>query len=268
MANDFNDIKKFNEEYEWYIKNLLSIDFNRQHEEKFQHFKYACASKLKDIFIYAFENHQITLTSNIIDDIKELISFGYEPKRLIDYLFRDLRGQGISIYFDEDGVFDEGDDDFDPIQILIDYARMNMKMKREYDKYPRYLKSFHDITVKNYNLFKRKSASVKFQKVAKNFAKYEYKNDIYCIISPKISDELITEGTKLNHCVASYIDNVVRQKTCIMFLRKNCAKEAPLVTLEIQKNKIVQAKGKNNSNPRPEEIKFIEEYKNYLKNIK
>lgn len=267
MASDFNDIKKFNEKYEWYIKNLPSIDFNRKHEERFQHFEYAYTSKLKDIFIYTFENHQITLTSNIIDDIKELISFGYEPKRLIDYLFRDLRGQGISIYFDEELVYDEIDDNFNPIQTLIDYARMNMEMKREYDKYPRYLKSFHDITVKNYNLFKRKSASAKFQKVAKNFAKYEYKNDIYCVISPKISDDLITEGIKLNHCVASYIDDVVRQETCIMFLRKNCSKEAPLVTLEIRKNKIVQAKGKNNSSPRPDEIKFIEEYKSYLKQL-
>lgn len=282
--DEFRDLKKFNEKYEWCIKNAYKISRDCDRilfsPAMMLCFEYAYKNKMSDVFKYVFDNYDICLPGNIVDNIKKLASLGYEAQRLSDYLFRDLRGQGISISFNnqyddyittsihEGCDYDENsEEEFSPISTLVDYARMNVEMKREYEKYPRYLKSFHDITVRNYNLFKRKSANAKFQKVMKTFAKYEYKNEVYSIVSPKIADDLVSEGVRLNHCVASYIDDVSNKKTCIMFLRKNLSPETPLITLEIQKNRVVQAKGKNNSNPGPDENKFIDEYKKYLKNM-
>jgi hypothetical protein len=256
------NVKIFNEKYEWYFKNAYNTSTNLGtliDETGYNSFENAHKSKLGDVFAYAFDNYQIILTPFYLDVVEKLSNFGYDSKRLIDYIFRDLRAQGIDVLL---SAVDE-----DEVQTLVDYARMNEEMKREYEKYPRYLKSFHDITVRNYNLFKRKTTYKKFQKVVNNFAKYEYQNESYCVIAPSFANDLITEGVRLNHCVASYIDDVIEQKTCIMFLRKNLQKEIPLVTLEIKNNKIVQAKGKNNGNPGSDESKFLLEYKNHLNYI-
>lgn len=268
--NGPEEIKKFNEKNEWFLRSGLCNGMdNRDMEEQYASFRRAYHLNLKDAFIHTFDNYNISLTANILNNIKELTNFGYEQKRLIDYIFRDLRGQGINIgvYADSGEDYDMNDVDNSIIQMLLDYARMNEEMKREYEKYPRYLKSFHDITVQNYNLFIRKTENKRFQKVIKNFAKYEYENETYCVIAPSAANDLITEGSRLNHCVASYIDDVIAQKTCIMFLRKILQKDTPLVTLEIKKDRVVQAKGKNNSNPASEESKFLAEYKDYLKKI-
>lgn len=266
------NVKIFNEKYEWYFKNAYKTSINLGtdtliDEIGYNSFEHAHKSKLGDVFAYAFDNYQIILTPFYVDNVEKLANFGYDSKRLIDYIFRDLRAQGIDILSAVDEYGDSYEDDGTIVQTLVDYARMNEEMKREYEKYPRYLKSFHDITVQNYNLFKRKTTNKKFQKVVNNFAKYEYQNESYCVIAPSFANDLITEGVRLNHCVASYIDDVIEQKTCIMFLRKNLQKEMPLVTLEIKNNKIVQAKGKNNGNPGSDESKFLLEYKNHLNYI-
>ena len=54
------------------------------------------------------------------------------------------------------------------------------------------------------------------------------------------------EGDTLNHCVASYIKRVVDNECLILFLRDVLSPLESLVTLEIRKNSIVQARGLHN----------------------
>ena len=137
-----------------------------------------------------------------------------------------------------------------------------------YDRYPRYLKTYHDIAVKNYNLVKNINLNKKFKSIASDFVKYEYSNEIYSVVRPQKSEDLSREGSVLNHCVASYVERVVEKSTTIMFLRKNSDITAPFVTLEIQKNKVRQSSGKNNSRVGIEESKFLKDYEKHLGSIK
>jgi hypothetical protein len=207
-----------------------------------------------DVIKYAIDNY------NRLPDMggeysNRLIKMGYDKFKLTDYICRGLPNQGIEEV--EDGL-----------SILHDYARMNVQMKNDFDKYPRYLKTLHDITSKNYEVLKNKTFKSRFSKVCKTFKKYEYKNEKYSVITPAKHEDLIQEGIRLNHCVASYADDIADKISIVLFLRLNSEIQKPLVTIEIKGNKIIQAKGHSNSNPKNEEKIFLEEYKNYLKGVK
>ncbi|MFT5819540.1 MAG: hypothetical protein ACI8ZM_000765 [Crocinitomix sp.] len=72
----------------------------------------------------------------------------------------------------------------------------------------------------------------------------------YSIIELRSTKELLTEGRKMNHCVATYASSCYKKKCAIFSIRKKTAlsNEETLATLEIslQSRRIVQAKARYN----------------------
>lgn len=89
--------------------------------------------------------------------------------------------------------------------------------------------------------------------------KLEYmpKKGDYCIVAPKRANDLVKEGKKLHHCVASYVERVSENKTNIYFIRNKDAKDEPFYTVEVQKGIIKQVHGLNNCNPTPDVLMFV-----------
>lgn len=83
----------------------------------------------------------------------------------------------------------------------------------------------------------------------------------YEIIQLKSSNELIKEGEELCHCVSDYIRLCVNGSSSIWSLRKinNDAVER-LITIEVKKGKITQAKGRYNRLPNEVEMKLISKW--------
>lgn len=256
------DMKKFQKDYEWVIKHSDSLLESNYGADALEYYDFAKKHNLSDFFEYTFENYRIVPTSAILESVDYLVKIGYEQIRLADYIFRDLRNQGLDVNDPENYDYDDG-----PIIFLVDYAKMNQKMNRDYEKYPRYLKTYHDIAQTNYKVVKTKRLKTQFKKSVSAYKKYEYKNQEYSVIIPTGVEDLVREGGLLNHCVGSYAEDIAEGLTAVVFLRKNNALKTPLVTIEINKNRIVQAKGRSNSNPQPEERQFLEEYRNYLKKL-
>lgn len=76
----------------------------------------------------------------------------------------------------------------------------------------------------------------------------------FIVIYPKKPFELAKEGTKLHHCVKSYIDRVSDGETNIVFIRKKEEPEEPFFTVEITNdNHIQQVHGLQNRNADTEE---------------
>ena len=71
-----------------------------------------------------------------------------------------------------------------------------------------------------------------------------------------------------NHCVASYIQNVIDGKTHILFLREKDNIEKSLITLEVKNYRVVQARGKFNRDATSEEQFIINMYNKKLNKIK
>lgn len=75
----------------------------------------------------------------------------------------------------------------------------------------------------------------------------------FIVVAPKKPLELATEGTRLHHCVKSYIDKVVNGVTNIMFIRKADDPETPFFTVEVtNEKKIEQVHGSCNRNANTE----------------
>lgn len=254
----------------WYFANLsrrVSNNYEDNNEEGKTLAAFAadyikcCDNGIKDLFQYTFDTYRGVIRYKQIEKIKSLIKFGYEPKRLINYLYQDIFNQGLDLGTNNWGY------DLGALQTLFDYARMNRELKRDYEKYPRYLQTLHDITHKNYALEEDKIIREKFKEVVNNLCKSElnFSDNYYCIVFPKSGKDLISEGQNLSHCVASYYNRMANGETVIVFLRKKKEIHQSLVTIEISSRGIVQAKGKNNSNPQKPEMDFIEKYQKHLK---
>ena len=72
--------------------------------------------------------------------------------------------------------------------------------------------------------------------------------DKFGIILPIDAQDLIREGKLMKHCVASYVDRVIREDTIIVFLRRAQDLDTPFVTIEVNPDdmKICQVKTKAN----------------------
>lgn len=66
------------------------------------------------------------------------------------------------------------------------------------------------------------------------------------IMVPRNTDDIRREGELQHHCVATYIDRVVKGETMILFVRQETAPEEPFYTLEYKDGRVAQCRGKRN----------------------
>lgn len=175
----------------------------------------------------------------------ELVDFGYDTKSLINYLINYLEP------FENCNV-GEG------LRYLRDYYRMSSAIGRNIKKYPKYLKSMHDIIEANYKSHKKEYDIKLFESLAK--PELEHKGVKYIVTIPQNPKDIVSEGTSLNHCVSSYVDRILERKTYIFFLREKNSPEDSLVTLELKDDTITQAKGAYNRALIKEERDFLQTY--------
>ena len=147
---------------------------------------------------------------------------------------------------------------YDGINLLCDYYKMGVQIGRNIKKYPKYLKSIHDILTANYNAYKQVYDEIKFEKLMKKELEFEGKE--FLVRCPQNTKEIISEGASNNNCLASYVDKVINERCYILFLRSAEKKDESLVTLELIDGKIVQAKGEYNRNLLEPEKKFLINY--------
>ena len=171
--------------------------------------------------------------------------FGYDLKSLFKFIY------GYLIPFEN---LDYGES----IELLHDYFQMASKIGRNVKKYPKYLRSMHDIITSNFKAYETHYNESKFKRLLK--PELEFENKEFVIVNPKTTKDIISEGTSLNHCVGSYVDKILNEETYIFFLRKTEMKDLSLVTLELNGKIITQAKGSYNRVITKEERDFLEKY--------
>ena len=180
------------------------------------------------------------------DIIKE---YNLEVKRTVSYVYYLNTSEGMSMR--------------DIRDYWLDYLKMSKLVynKGKYEKYPKYLRSKHDILQIHYNLYKEEFSENLFTKAYKDYD-YEYSNttDKYAVIQPKNTQQIKDEGRDLSHCVKSYIKDVIDGRTLIYFMRLKSELDTSLITLEIREGVIKQIRGDFNRNPTSEEFNFIKKF--------
>jgi len=199
-----------------------------------------------------------------------LKDYKYDGKRLIKYIFEDLKWQGIKVSTRQD--FIDHYYDYNARQtfnLINDYARMSYAMKgnRNFDKYPKYLKTSHDIVTMNFQALKNEKNNELFATVTSNdlYGKYDNwldKTKQWIMITPKVPNDLVEEGVQQHHCVASYVDNVLDGTSIILFLRKKEDMNTSVLTIEVKNGEVYQVKGLQNRSPDGIEKDIVKEFAN------
>lgn len=141
---------------------------------------------------------------------------------------------------------------------LKDYIYMATTNRSIPTLYSSYLKLTHDIAARNFNIQVTEEDEKIFKSRYKDFTGVAIGD--YCVISPKNSEDVKNEGNALNHCVASYIKRIIDDKCIILFLRLRKKMDKSLVTLEIEGNRVIQARGMSNRNITNDERKALIEF--------
>lgn len=146
--------------------------------------------------------------------------------------------------------------------ILYDYKDYLNQLKElgypleEYYLYPKSLKDAHakltDEINKRRDEEKRKQIELQekgYREILKKIKKFTYSSANLVIRPVDSIAELITEGMKMHHCVATYRDKVVAEKCYIFTVRNINEPDEPLATLELSQDKkrIIQLRGKYNA---------------------
>lgn len=198
-----------------------------------------------------------TLGLRVFGDYLQLISKGYDYRRLYQYLTDDIYTyQGIS-------------DISNGLVLLRDYIDMCENMNVPYEKYPKSLKLVHDLASKNLKIQIDKKLQEKFNDIINrpSYKNLEYTGCEYSVIIPHTTDDIVNEGRYLHHCVGSYVNRIINGETKIAFLRHNKNINKPLITLEVKNGTLRQYKGNCNRQPTINEMNIISEWAN-LKKLK
>lgn len=199
------------------------------------------------IMTKAEEYNAVPDAIQIIDKLGEFIAnYNVNTERLIEYLFEEIAMyQGIT-------SAREG------LTLLTDYISMSIELGFDYDKYPRSLKREHDVKMVNYNAHKKQIEQSKFAERVDDYRDLEYTDRQFSVVIPESSDDLVKEGSKLHHCIASYGKRVADGRSKIIFIRKTNEINKPFVSVEYNQDyELVQARGTYNEQPNEDVMIFL-----------
>lgn len=152
------------------------------------------------------------------------------------------------------------------IQYAHDYNMMQSKMcggRVKYDKYPKHLASAHALVARNFNRINRIGCSD--SELVKTYdSSLETEIGKYVFICPKSISEIKDEAVQQQHCVASYIDNVVHGECHIIFMRYKKSPDTSLITIDLVGSRIRHSAGMFNRDPSVEEMEALNQYERYL----
>ena len=147
--------------------------------------------------------------------------------------------------------------------IYADYLGMCKETGKACDgTYPSNIKNAHDVMVTYINQLKEAKKNKQFEEVVsmEDYLSCLYDGDKYCVLAPRNANDLVNESYQLSHCVRTYIKDVALGYTKIYFLRLKEKKAKSLVTLEVKRGEIRQARGKGNRRMSNEEDSFVKEW--------
>lgn len=123
---------------------------------------------------------------------------------------------------------------YDQLQLYRDYLDMVSKFKR-FNKFPRYLKTAHDIAIRNYKEIDKDGANI-FPQYLKHKSLEGTFGD-WAMILMASSKEIVEEGNQQSNCVGSYVHYVNDGVSLILGMRKKESQDKSEVTLELQEGK-------------------------------
>lgn len=159
---------------------------------------------------------------------------------------------------------------------LLDFWNLCKKRKMDLnvpkDKYPQNLVAKHDQLVALIKFEENQELIKKFKARSEQLEPFAFADEEtgLMIFACRSERDLINEGDKLNHCVATYAKRHAVGETAIFFIRRISDPETPFFTLELNEKTyyVRQNRGKCNCDRTSEVQAFEEKWLEYLKTNK
>ena len=130
---------------------------------------------------------------------------------------------------------------------LINAERLDYALNEQVVFMPKDLFEAHDNAAGASVQVSAEEETQTFLKLTKKLdLRYSFQMAGYHIRPPASTKEIIAEGKALRHCVGGYAERHALGKTTILFLRSDDAPYTPLVTIEMNGNRMVQIHGYQN----------------------
>lgn len=142
------------------------------------------------------------------------------------YDMRDIMRMMTNVYEERNDLY----------KALVDFTSMRNSQN---------ISELHDRLVKLQHF--KKYSPERYGKICDKYREREFEDDNFIVRLPTTTDEIIQEGSRMNHCVGGYVDYVMSGRSVIMLLRRKSDVNKEYVTIELnQKGEFLQAKCKNN----------------------
>ncbi|EKS4345079.1 PcfJ domain-containing protein [Clostridium botulinum] len=238
---------KNNEINHYYLDNILFVAADIENNINFNNAKYFIDKINENNIIFSiydnWSRHNYELFISMIN------KYNLNFNRYIDYVTQDLYSQGLSRF------------DNDILSLYRDYLDMQISLYGKIkEKYPKYLKTEHDIVTLKFNTYKKYKKDLLVFNVSDRHKNLEYKTKKYSIVLPKTSIDIVDEGINQSHCVGSYVDKVAKNESLILFMRDTQDLEKSLITIEVLDDVVTQIRGFGNRFPTKEEEVFLSKW--------
>lgn len=155
----------------------------------------------------------------------------------------------------------------DYVDYIQNAEKLGYDLKNDSVKFPKNFMYAHDQAAVNVKILEEKEGLKLFGRISKNEEKtnerYRFESREYIIRAPHDYRELVEEGVRLHHCVATYATKVATLETVILFIRQKKQPDKPYFTLNINPtdNIIIQCRGLGNCDYGKDIKKLLDYYK-------
>ena len=134
--------------------------------------------------------------------------------------------------------------------------------------YPSDLLKEHDKLIEQVQIVENAEHDKLIQKRLEDLNKNIYKNNKYIVFPAPSAEALLKESEEQHNCVfKSYLKKYCNSLTDIYFLRKVDSPNKSFVTVEVNNNRVVQAKAKYNEDVSKETQKFLDKWERKLQKV-
>lgn len=180
--------------------------------------------------------------------IKRLKDHKIEPGRWVPYMLRETEAENSKKKrsFTETGALAQLWVDYIDAAVALGYDLTNPLMQM-----PKSIRRKHDKTVKAAApviaaRLEKELGEKESKRLKQANARYGFAFGEYIIRAPINAEEIVNEGKALKHCVGGYAERHMNGKLTILFLRAAADPYKPLVTLEMNSDRLVQLHGYKN----------------------
>ena len=150
------------------------------------------------------------------------------------------------------------------ISIYKDYLKfafaLGLDLKNNKYAFPNNLKKEHDKLEKQYEIHENELINKAIENRSKLLSINNYQDSKFIIFPAKNMEALQDESKQQKNCVRTYAEDYANGESDIYFMRKVDNPEKSLVTVEVEKNRVVQSRIKHNKKPNKIQIKFLNKW--------